>query len=67
MLGFHRRYMASNSAIRAWLARVRQLDVRMIVPQHGNYFDGPMVQRFYEWIAGLRCGVDLIDAVEVTA
>lgn len=67
MLGFHRRYMASNSAIRAWLARVRQLDVRLIAPQHGNFFEGPLVNRFYEWIAGVRCGVDLLDAVEVFA
>lgn len=62
MTGFHQRYMASNVALKAWAKMVRKLDIRIIAPQHGAYFEGPeMVQRFIDWCSGLQCGVDLID------
>lgn len=61
MEGFHRRYMASNKALRAWAAMVRELDIEIIAPQHGAIFRGPeMVARFIEWCEQLQCGVDLI-------
>lgn len=61
MTGFHQRYMASNVALRAWAKMVRQLDIRIIAPQHGAYFEGPeMVKRFIDWCETLQCGVDLI-------
>ncbi len=61
MTGFHQRYMASNVALKAWANMVKDLDIRMIAPQHGAYFEGPvMVKRFIDWCAGLQCGVDLI-------
>ncbi|MFO1219465.1 MAG: MBL fold metallo-hydrolase [Burkholderiaceae bacterium] len=61
MEGFHRRYMASNSVMRAWAAMVRTLDIDIIAPQHGAYFKGKeMVDRFIRWCSGLQCGVDLI-------
>lgn len=60
MLGFHCRYMASIAAIHAWLAQVRKLEISMIVPQHGNYFEGANVARFLDWMENLRCGVDLM-------
>lgn len=47
MEGFHRRYMASNRAMRAWADMVRGLDIEIIAPQHGAYFQGrKMVTRF---------------------
>lgn len=62
MTGFHQRYMASNVALKAWANMVRKLDIRIIAPQHGAYFEGPeMVQRFIDWCSTLQCGVDLID------
>ncbi|MFN8061557.1 MAG: MBL fold metallo-hydrolase [Vicinamibacterales bacterium] len=62
MTGFHRRYMASNVALKAWATMVKDLDIRIIAPQHGAYFEGPdMVRRFIEWCASLQCGVDLIE------
>jgi flavorubredoxin len=62
MDGFHRRYMASNRALKAWAAMVRRLDIETIAPQHGALFRGkPMVERFISWCEGLPCGVDLID------
>jgi len=62
MKGFHQRYMASNKACRIWVNRARQLDIEMLVPQHGSPFVGrEMVHRFFDWISELRCGTDLMD------
>jgi len=61
MEGFHRRYMTSNVVMKAWAEMVRPLDIEIIAPQHGGYFQGrEMVERFIQWCAGLKCGVDLI-------
>jgi flavorubredoxin len=61
MEGFHRRYMASNSVMKAWAQMVRGLEIDVIAPQHGAYFKGKeMVGRFIDWCEGLECGVDLI-------
>ena len=61
MIGFHRRYMISNKICRFWVNMVRELDVEMIVPQHGARFEGKaMVNRFLDWIENLQCGVDLM-------
>ena len=61
MSGFHKRYMASNKVMKAWADMVRDLDIEIIAPQHGAYFQGKdMVRQFIEWCAGLQCGVDLI-------
>lgn len=62
MEGFHRRYMASNSTMRAWAKMVRRFDIETIAPQHGAMFKGKaMVERFISWCEGLACGVDLVD------
>ena len=61
MEGFHRRYMASNKACRTWVNKVRQLDVDMMVPQHGKPFVGKdSIAAFLAWFEELRCGVDLL-------
>jgi flavorubredoxin len=60
MAGFHRRYMASRSILAAWARMARTLDVEIIAPQHGAFFRGKeMVERFYQWVENLECGVDL--------
>jgi flavorubredoxin len=60
MAGFHRRYMASNHVARLWVAMVRQINPRMIVPQHGLPLeDGPM-NEFLDWLEKLPCGIDLL-------
>ena len=61
MAGFHQRYMTSNKACRHWAAAVRKLNPRMIVPQHGAFFQGEQMEEFLVWIENLKCGVDLID------
>lgn len=61
MIGFHERYMVSGRVCRLWASMIRQLDVAMIVPQHGRPFIGyKMVNNFLDWIENLICGVDLI-------
>lgn len=61
MEGFHKRYMASGKAMRAWADMVRRLDIEIIAPQHGAVFKGRgMVERFIDWCANLKCGVDII-------
>jgi len=59
MLDFHQRYMASNTVCRLWVRMVRQLDVEMIVPQHGRPFEGKeMINTFLNWFEKLECGID---------
>lgn len=59
MADFHHRYMAGNRACRAWVERVRKLDVAALVPQHGKPFIGkPMVEQFLKWFERLECGTD---------
>ncbi|GAB4196426.1 MAG: MBL fold metallo-hydrolase [Wenzhouxiangellaceae bacterium] len=62
MDGFHKRYMASNKACRLWAEMVRQLDIKLLVPQHGRCLQGQAINDFIDWISELYCGVDLIDA-----
>jgi flavorubredoxin len=65
MAGFHRRYMASNRAMRHWVSRVRSLPIETLAPQHGAIFRGQaLVERFLDWAEGLACGVDLLDQPE---
>ena len=62
MEGFHRRYMVSNKILRLWVRMARQLDISMLVPQHGAPIVGPVaIAQFFEWIESLSCGIDLFD------
>lgn len=64
MEGFHRRYMCSNRALRAWVGMARQLDVQIIAPQHGAMMRGPaMVERFLSWCEALECGIDRMEGI----
>ncbi|MFZ6654221.1 MBL fold metallo-hydrolase [Undibacterium sp. TJN19] len=60
MSGFHKRYMVSNKVCRFWANMVRQMDVAMLVPQHGRYLLGnEAITAFLDWIENLQCGIDL--------
>lgn len=62
MEGFHKRYMVSNKIMRLWAQMARQLDISMIVPQHGAPIMGAQaISDFINWIEGLACGIDLFD------
>lgn len=68
MLGFHQRYMASNKACRLWANMIRDMDVQMLVPQHGSPFVGrDMVNSFLDWISNLPCGIDLLNQTSYSA
>jgi len=56
MTDFHRRWMPSNQARDHWLARVRKLEIRTMVPQHGSIFQGDDVGRFLDWFGSLELG-----------
>jgi len=59
MAGFHKRYMGSSTACRAWAEMVRGLDIEMIAPQHGAIFRGKdMVKQFIDWVEGLEVGAE---------
>lgn len=61
MMGFHRRYIASQKVCRLWANMIREMDVQAIVPQHGKRFEGPeMVERFLNWVSSVECGIDLV-------
>lgn len=60
MEGFHRRYMNSNKVLRYWVNMVRELDLDMIVPQHGAAFKGSeSIENFLSWLESLECGTDI--------
>ncbi len=62
MVGFHKRYMVSGKICRLWANMIRDLDVEMIIPQHGRYFSGKdSVNAFLDWISTLECGIDLMN------
>jgi flavorubredoxin len=61
MEGFHRRYMVSNKVLRLWVAMARQLDIALIVPQHGAPIQGPAIGQLFDWLDQLLCGIDLMD------
>ncbi len=61
LLGFHKRYMGSNKLCRAWVAKIEELDVSIIAPQHGLIFENGDAKLFLEWLKELECGSDLLD------
>lgn len=62
MEAFHRRYMVSNKILKLWVRMARQLDIDMIVPQHGAPLRGEAIGQLLDWLDSLVCGVDLMQA-----
>ncbi len=61
MEAFHKRYIPSGEALKAWAGMVKKLDINMIVPQHGAIFNTPeLSKQFIEWVEGLSCGLDIM-------
>ncbi len=54
---FHRRWMGSNEAKNDWCARVSNMDIDMICPQHGAIYKGEDVGRFINWFSELKVGI----------
>ncbi len=59
MKGFHERWMPSNRAKNDWVARVRELDIDMLCPQHGSIFVGDQVAMFLDWFEALEVGTGI--------
>jgi len=53
---FHRRWMPSNRAKMNWIARVKELDIKIMAPQHGRIFKDDDVQEFLAWFEKLDVG-----------
>ncbi|WP_456465523.1 oxygen-binding di-iron domain-containing protein [Persephonella sp.] len=58
--GFHKRYMASNEALRKWVKNVEKLDINIIAPQHGYLYKGESVKKLLEYLYDLKCGINLL-------
>ena len=54
---FHQRWMPSKEAKKDWIARVSQLDIDFLCPQHGAIYAGENVQRFLNWFDALAVGI----------
>jgi flavorubredoxin len=54
---FHQRWMPSNPAKKAWIDRVRKLEIDILAPQHGRLFKGDDVKRFLDWFEELPVGI----------
>jgi len=63
LYAFHKRYMASNKLCRAWVDRVKKLDINIIAPQHGFIFEDENVELFLDWFEELKCGSDFMDEI----
>lgn len=61
MEGFHRRYMSSTKALRAWVRSVRRLNPKIVAPQHGAIFRDENVGKFLDWLEGLEVGIDIFE------
>ncbi len=60
MEAFHKRYMVTNKVLKLWVRMVRELEISMIVPQHGSPLKGKAIGQLLDWLDGLACGVDLM-------
>lgn len=57
---FHLDYMASNIATRGFIDRLRGLELNAILPQHGSIIPKKFISKAIAYLAGLKCGLDLI-------
>jgi len=53
---FHRRWMGSNEAKRAWCERAAAMPIDLLCPQHGAIYRGKDVERFINWFSELEVG-----------
>jgi len=59
--GFHKRYMGSNKLCRAWVSKVKDLEIGIIAPQHGLIFENENISSFLDWFRELKCGSDFLE------
>ncbi len=61
MEAFHKRYMSSTKALRAWVRSIRRLNPKVIAPQHGAIFRDENVGKFLDWLESLDVGIDVFE------
>ncbi len=61
MEAFHKRYMSSTKALRAWVRTVKKINPKVIAPQHGAIFTDENVRKFLDWLEGLEVGIDIFE------
>jgi len=60
MDSWHQLYMPSNRVLRHGLERMQsRWQIDRILPQHGSVIEGKMVEKAFEHLKGLACGIDL--------
>ena len=57
---FHIDYMASGVASRGFAAKLKNIKIELILPQHGAIIQKEYVQNAIEYLEQLKCGLDLI-------
>jgi flavorubredoxin len=57
---FHIDYMASNLAARGFIERIRGIDIKAILPQHGSIIPQKFIPKAKHYLENLKCGLDLI-------
>jgi len=57
---FHIDYMASNLASRSFAEKVEELEIDLILPQHGSIIPKKFVKDAIDYLKNLRCGLDII-------
>jgi len=62
MDSFHQAYIPSNQVLRAGMARLADLDIKIILPQHGSVIEGNNVPIAIEHLENLPCGIDLMES-----
>ena len=60
-LASERRKMRCSVLFKKEPRMARQLDIAMLVPQHGAPLTGPAIGQFFDWVESLQCGVDRVD------
>ncbi|MDX8410213.1 MAG: MBL fold metallo-hydrolase [Mariprofundales bacterium] len=56
---FHLHYMACNRACRGFTAKLQDLEINAILPQHGSILDRCFVPQAIDYLNQLQCGLDL--------
>lgn len=61
MKTFHQLYMPSNRILKSGLAALKPLKPVRILPQHGSILEGEQIQKSFNLLNNLPCGIDLIE------
>lgn len=59
MRTFHELYMPSNNVLKSCMHKLRKLDIKRILPQHGSVLENTQVNEAIDFLETLPCGIDL--------